>query len=104
MNLIRTVPLIVIALLAGGAAVGSDPPGGVKIKTFVRPTKSSTTRDRAAEFVQKRPDFFLRDGNDKIIPSGVGFLCIGERAEGTQVQVWIRSQGLRGWAPADSLV
>jgi tetratricopeptide (TPR) repeat protein len=106
MHPIRTVPIVVLvlALLAGGPAMASDPPGGVKIQTFVRPAKSSTTRDRAAEFVQKSAAFCLQDGNDKILPSGVGFICLVERAEGNQVQVMIRSQGLRGWAPADSLV
>jgi tetratricopeptide (TPR) repeat protein len=106
MDSTRTYPLLVIilALVLAGTATASDPPGGVKIQTFVRPAKSSTTRDRAAEFVQKAPIFSLRDGSDTIVPSGVGFICLGERAQGDQVQVWIRSQGLRGWAAADSVV
>jgi tetratricopeptide (TPR) repeat protein len=105
----RTTPFgrlvtMVVALLVGGQAMASDPPGGVKIQTFVRPTKSSTTRDRAAEFVQKSPAFYLQDGADKISPSGVGYICLVEGGQGNQVQVWIRSQGLRGWAAADALV
>jgi tetratricopeptide (TPR) repeat protein len=83
---------------------GADLPGGAKLQTFVRPKKSSSTQDRAFEYVQKAPDFSLNDGSTRISPNGVGYICMLERAEGDQVLVAIRSQGLRGWVAAGALV
>ncbi len=81
-----------------------DLPGGTSFQPFVRPKKSSSTQDRAFEYVQKAADFSLNDGTAKIIPHGVGYICLLERAQTDQVLVAIRSQGLRGWAPANALV
>jgi tetratricopeptide (TPR) repeat protein len=104
-------PILSRSLLALGIAVGictsagaSDLPGGASLQPFVRPKKSSSTQDRAFEYMQKTPDFSLSDGSSKTIPNGVGYICLLERAQGDQVLVAIRSQGLRGWAPASSLV
>jgi tetratricopeptide (TPR) repeat protein len=85
-------------------AYASDLPGGVKLQPFIRPRKSSSTQDRAFEYVQQAPDFSLNDGRGQVIPNGVGYICLLERAQKDQVLVSIRSQGLRGWAPASALV
>ena len=85
---------------------------------LVRPTcpaahgynRSYVPRNRAARRIarlntcRKSPDFFLNDGNTRITPNGVGYICLLERAQGDQLLVTIRSQGLRGWAPASALV
>ena len=95
---------LVLAVVASSRVRSGDLAGGVKLKTFVRPKKSSCTPDRAFEYVQKAADFSLFDGQTKIAPSGVGYICLLERAQGDQLLVTIRSQGLRGWAPASALV
>ena len=85
-------------------AGASDLPDGASLQPFVRPKKSSSTQDRSFEYMQKTPDFSLNDGSSKTIPSGVGYICLLERSQGDQLLLAIRSQGLRGWAPASSLV
>jgi tetratricopeptide (TPR) repeat protein len=100
----RTLVGLVLAIVASSAARAGDLAGGVKLKTFVRPKKSSSTPDRAFEYVQKVADFSLFDGQTRITPSGVGYVCLLERAQGDQALVTIRSQGLRGWVSAGSLV
>jgi tetratricopeptide (TPR) repeat protein len=81
-----------------------DLPGGAKLQTFVRPKKSSSTQDRAFEYMQKTSGLSLFDGSAQITPNGVGYICMLERAQGDQMLVVIRSQGLRGWVPASALV
>ncbi len=83
---------------------GGDLAGGVKLNTFVRPKKSSSTPDRAFEYVQKAADISLYHGQTKLSPSGVGYICLLEKAQGDQLLVTIRSQGLRGWTSAGALV
>ena len=68
------------------------------------PRNRAARRIAAFEYVQKAPDFSLNDGSSKSIPNGVGYICLLERSQGDQVLVAIRSQGLRGWAPASALV
>jgi tetratricopeptide (TPR) repeat protein len=99
-------PLIAFVLAIGvcTGAFASDLTGGVRLQSFVRPKKSSSTQDRAFEYVQKAADFSLFDGASKVAPSGVGYICLLERSQGDQVLLSLRSQGLRGWAPAGSLV
>lgn len=75
----------------------SDLPGGASLQPFVRPKKSSSTQDRAFEYMQKSPEFALNDGTSKIVPNGVGYICLLEKSQGDQVLVAVRSQGLRGW-------
>jgi tetratricopeptide (TPR) repeat protein len=99
-----TLAGFVLVVLAYCSARGGDLAGGVKLQTFVRPKKSSSTPDRAFEYVQKAADFSLFDGQTTISPSGVGYVCLLEKAQGDHLLVSIRSQGLRGWAPAGSLV
>ena len=98
------VIVLVMACCLCSQTCAADLPGGVKLQTFVRPKKSSSTQDRASEYVQRAPDFSLNDGNVPLVPNGVGFICLLERAQGDQLLVSIRSQGLRGWAPAGALV
>ena len=100
----RALVAFVMGIVVSSPAHAGDLPGGMKLNTFVRPKKSSSTPDRAFEYVQKAPDFSLFDGRTKISPSGVGYICLLEQAQGDQLLVTIRSQGLRGWAPARSLV
>jgi tetratricopeptide (TPR) repeat protein len=100
----RALVAVVLGIVVSSPARAGDLPGGVKLKTFVRPKKSSSTPDRAFEYVQKTADFSLFDGRSKISPSGVGYICLLEQAQGDQLLVTIRSQGLRGWAPAGSLI
>jgi Tfp pilus assembly protein PilF len=99
-------PVVVLAIAVGvcTSASASDLPGGTSLQPFVRPKKSSSTQDRSLEYMQKAPDFSLNDGSSKTVPSGVGYICLLERAQGDQALVAIRSQGLRGWAPASALV
>jgi tetratricopeptide (TPR) repeat protein len=99
-------PIIVFVAAIGICmdAYASDLPGGASLQPFVRPKKSSSTQDRAFEYMQKTPGFALSDGSSNIVPSGVGYICLLERSQGDQVLVVIRSQGLRGWAPASALV
>jgi tetratricopeptide (TPR) repeat protein len=99
-------PIITLGLAVGVSANAgaSDLPGGVKVQPFVRPKKSSSTQDRAFEYVQRNADFSLNDGNVSLTPNGVGSICLLERTQGDQLLVSIRSQGLRGWAPAGALV
>lgn len=99
-------PIVALAIVVGicTSARASDLPGGASLQPFVRPKKSSSTQDRAFEYMQKSPDFSLNDGRAKTVPNGVGYICLLERSQGDQVLVAIRSQGLRGWAPASSLV
>jgi tetratricopeptide (TPR) repeat protein len=106
MTPIRTPQLValLLAVVVCSPVRASDPAGGVKLKTFIQPRKSSSTQDRAAEYVQRAPDFFLRDGSTKITPSGVGTICLLERVQGDQSLFWVRSQGLRGWAPTSQVV
>ena len=99
---LRVATLLAAGLFADVRA--SDLPEGMKLQTFVRPSRSSSTPDRAFEYVQKTADFALADGTNRIVPSGVGYICLLEHAQGDQVLVTIRSQGLRGWAPASGLV
>ncbi len=96
--------LLVVAALASAPVRGADLPNGVKLQPFIRPRKASSTHDRAYEYVQRTADFALSDGTTKVIPSGVGFICLLERTEGEKLLVAIRSQGLRGWATASSLI
>jgi tetratricopeptide (TPR) repeat protein len=99
--------LIITLFMAVGICIcarAADLPGGAKLQTFVRPKKSSSTQDRALEYVQKARDFTLNDGNAQTTPNGVGYICMVDRAQGDQVLVTIRSQGLRGWAPASALI
>ncbi len=98
------VIVLVTACCLCSQTCAADLPGGVKLQTFVRPKKSSSTQDRAFEYVQRAPDFSLNDGNVPLVPNGVGYICLLERAQGDQLLVSIRSQGLRGWAPAAALV
>jgi tetratricopeptide (TPR) repeat protein len=100
----RALVAFVLGIMVCSPARAGDLPGGVKLNTFVRPKKSSSTPDRAFEYVQKAADFSLFDGRTKINPSGVGYICLLEQSQGDQLLVTIRSQGLRGWAPAGSLV
>jgi tetratricopeptide (TPR) repeat protein len=100
----RLIAGFLIAVGACTISLAADLPGGAKLQTFVRPKKSSSTQDRAFEYVQKAPDFSLNDGNGKTTPNGVGFICLLERAQGDQVLVVIRSQGLRGCVPASAVV
>ena len=100
----RALVAVVLGIVVSSPARAGDLPGGVKLKTFVRPKKSSSTPDRAFEYVQKTADFSLFDGRTNISPSGVGYICLLEQAQGDQLLVTIRSQGLRGWAPAGSLI
>ena len=99
-------PVIALCMAVGicMCARAADLPGGASLQPFVRPKKSSSTQDRAFEYMQKSPDFSLNDGSARIAPNGVGYICLLERAQGDQVLVAIRSQGLRGWAPASGLV
>jgi tetratricopeptide (TPR) repeat protein len=99
-------PFIAFVMLVGVHANlrASELPGGVKVQPFVRPKKSSSTQDRAFEYMQQTADFSLFDGNVHITPNGVGYICLLERAQGEQLLVTIRSQGLRGWVPAGALV
>jgi len=103
-NLKRLFVAVVMSVGICPYAHGSDLAGGVKLQPFVRPKKSSSTQDRAFEYVQKSADFSLLDGDTKVPPSGVGCVCLLERSQGDQLLVRIRSQGLRGWAPASALV
>ena len=80
------------------------PSGRRELTTVRAPKKSSSTQDRAFEYMPKSAEFSLNDGRSKTVPSGVGYICLLERSQGDQVLVVIRSQGLRGWAPASSLV
>jgi tetratricopeptide (TPR) repeat protein len=100
----RQLVALLWAMVVCTSAQAADPPSGVKLKPFVRARKSSSTQDHAAEYVQKAPGFFLRDGDTKIIPSGAGYLCLLERAQGELSQFWVRTQDLRGWAPTSELV
>ena len=100
----RLIAGFLIAVGVCTIARAADLPGGAKLQTFVRPKKSSSTQDRAFEYVQKAPDFSLNDGNGTITPNGVGYVCLLERAQGDQLLVAIRSQGLRGWIPAKSVI
>ena len=106
MSPILNRPIIALAIVVGmcASAGASDLPGGTSLQPFVRPKKSSSTQDRSFEYMQKSPDFSLNDGSSKTIPNGVGYICLLERSQGDQLLVAIRSQGLRGWAPASSLV
>ena len=99
-------PIIALLMVVGvcTCAGAADLPDGAKLQTFVRPRKSSSTQDRAFEYVQKTPGFSLNDGSANVVPNGVGYICLLERAQGDQLLVTIRSQGLRGWAPANSLI
>jgi tetratricopeptide (TPR) repeat protein len=99
-------PLVVALAMAAvpATARAAELPGGVKLQPFVRPRKSSTTHDRAFEYVQKTADFVLNDGTNNITPNGVGYVCLLEQSQGDRLLVSIRSQGLRGWAPASALV
>ena len=71
---------------------------------------SSVPRNRAAlrivpsSMCRKRRIFPSTDGQAKLSPSGVGYICLLERAQGDQLLVTIRSQGLRGWTSAGALV
>ncbi len=106
MFLVRRIWLagLILPLLAL-AAPASDLPDGLKIKSFIRPSKSSTTKDRAALYVPRSRDFVLRDpGGATLKPAATGCVCTLERAAGDQVLLWIRSQGLRGWAPTAAVV
>ena len=100
----RTLAGFVLVALASFCARGGDLAGGVKLNTFVRPKKSSSTPDRAFEYVQKAADISLYHGQTKLSPSGVGYICLLEKAQGDQLLVTIRSQGLRGWTSAGALV
>jgi tetratricopeptide (TPR) repeat protein len=100
----RALVAVVLGIVVSSPARAGDLPGGVKLKTFVRPKKSSSTPDRAFEYVQKTADFSLFDGRTNTSPSGVGYICLLEQAQGDQLLVTIRSQGLRGRAPAGSLI
>jgi tetratricopeptide (TPR) repeat protein len=106
MSPILNRPVIAFCIAVGVCACARavDLPGGASLQPFVRPKKSSSTQDRAFEYMQKSPDFSLNDGSARVNPNGVGYICLLERAQGDQVLVAIRSQGLRGWAPASALV
>ena len=97
-------PIVVLAIAVGTCtSCGCVGPARRRELTAVRgPKKSSSTQDRAFEYMPKAPDFSLTDGNSRTIPNGVGYICLLERSQGDQVLVAIRSQGLRGWAPASS--
>jgi tetratricopeptide (TPR) repeat protein len=106
MSLSPKMPIIALFTMVGvcTCARAADLPGGAKLQTFVRPKKSSSTQDRAFEYVQKTPGFSLNDGSANVTPNGVGYICLLERAQGDQLLLTIRSQGLRGWASANSLI
>jgi tetratricopeptide (TPR) repeat protein len=99
-------PMFALVMVVGlhPGARAAELPGGVKLQPFVRPKKSSSTQDRAFEYVQKTADFVLNDGNTNIAPNGVGYVCLLERSQGDRLLVTIRSQGLRGLAPASALI
>jgi tetratricopeptide (TPR) repeat protein len=103
-KLVRRPAAFILAMGICVAAGASDLADAVKLQSFVRPKKSSSTQDRAFEYVQKSADFSLFDGAARITTSGVGSICLLERTQGDQLLVSIRSQGLRGWAPASTLV
>ncbi len=73
-----------------------------KIKDFVRPRKSSAT-DRAFEYVQNASDISPADGQTSTFRRRRANLSSGA-SPGRPVLVTIRSQGLRGWASASSLI
>ena len=61
----RTLAAFVLGPSSSFCACGGDLAGGVKLNTFVRPKKSSSTPDRAFEYVQKAADFSLYHGQTK---------------------------------------
>lgn len=89
----RALVAFVMGIVVSSPAHAGDLPGGMKLNTFVRPKKSSSTHDRAFEYVQKVPDFSLFDGRTKISPSGVGYICLLEQAQGDQLLVTISKPG-----------
>ena len=75
---------VALAIVVGicTSADASDLPGGASLQPFVRPKKSSSTQDRAFEYMQKSADFSLNDGRVNTVPSGVGFICLLEALAG----------------------
>src|ERR1700678_866598 len=51
-------PMFALVMVVGlhPGARAAELPGGVKLQPFVRPKKSSSTQDRAFEYVQKTAD------------------------------------------------
>ena len=74
MSPLRALVLMAVVASSGSAqdAAAYDLPGGVKIQSFVRPSKSSTTKDRSALYVPKTPDFSLSVGAGKVVPALTG--------------------------------
>jgi tetratricopeptide (TPR) repeat protein len=106
MRQITTAGLVAIFLPAFVCARvrGHDLPGGMTMTMFIRPSTSRVKCDRATAYVQKTPDFSLRNGDTKITPGCMGFICQLERTSGDQSLFWVRSESLRGWAPTYELV
>ncbi len=92
------------AMIVCPLAYGRDLPEGMTFGLFVGRHRRDTNEDRAALFVQKTADFCLRNGDQKIVPGGVGYVCRLERVEGDQSLVVVRTQSLRGWVATGQLI
>jgi tetratricopeptide (TPR) repeat protein len=86
--------------LAGAASLVS----AAELRMCVRRPVPGDNRHRPSQYLQKTPDLALFDGRSMVPLGGVGFIAEVERAERDKRLVWVRSQGLRGWAPASDLV
>ncbi|MHB1556400.1 MAG: tetratricopeptide repeat protein [Isosphaeraceae bacterium] len=96
--------LLLAALVAGaGSAVASDVIEVPKLK-FGIVLNAKPTRNHLRDAVQKTPNFWLMDGNKKIVPSRPGFIYRIERTERGMILLSLPSQGLYGWAPRDAVI
>jgi tetratricopeptide (TPR) repeat protein len=98
----RTALLLAIILAAevraGQPADGSDLFG----KTV--PTQGPSDPNPAVVALQIAPEFAIWDGNQKIIPRVTGLPYQIEQRDGSRLLLAAPSQGLRGWAPSNTVV
>jgi tetratricopeptide (TPR) repeat protein len=101
------IPLVVIALLAGGHAAAvaraAEDPNVPKLKFGITLT-AKPTKNHIRDAVQKTPDFTLTDGNKVIKPGRVGLIYRIERGERDRILLSMPSQGLYGWAPRNAVI
>jgi tetratricopeptide (TPR) repeat protein len=60
--------------------------------------------DRLSYFVQRAPDFSLRDGQTKIIPRELGKFYRAKRIDGEQLWLADPDTGIEGWASSQSVM
>lgn len=96
--------LMLAALVAvTETAVASDAIQVPKLR-FGIVLNAKPTRSHLRDAVQKTPNFWLTDGNKKIVPSRPGFIYRIERSERGMILLSLPSQGLYGWARSDAVV